>query len=399
MDNELRIAIVVSHPIQHFCPQYASFARNPRIHLKVFFASALGLRKYLDPGFKQEVFWGNLQLENFEHEFLNGEKVINPDKDIDALSLESALTNYQPGLIIIYGYFQKLQRRAHRWARRNTVPLAYISDSEKRQHRNALYQLLKYAYIKRYFSKVQFFLSVGDANEAFYRGHGVRNSQFIRMHFPIDIYAYEKDFSERKELRDTIRGRYQIEEHEIVLSVVGKLVSWKNQDHIIEALEILEGRGLFFHLFIIGSGNKLEEWKVKSGSLKKSRVHFTGFISIDELPAYYAATDIYTHPASIEPHSIAISEAIYMGCPVIISNRCGSYGESDDVQDGKNGYVFEFGNITELADKIQVLGSDADLRLKMSEYSHRISIAFQQQSHYGIIDNLTAKVKQIDLRR
>ena len=399
MDSELRIAVVVSHPIQHFCPQYASFARNPRIRLKVFFASALGLRKYVDPGFRQEVFWGNLRLESFEHEFLNGETIIAPDKNIDAPTLESALKNYKPGLIIIYGYFQKLQRRAHRWAVRNKIPLAYISDSEKRQHRNALYRLLKYPFIRSYFSKVQFFLSVGDANESFYRGYGVRSSQFIRMHFPIDIDAYEKAFSERKRLRDSTRGKYQIEEHEIVLSVVGKLVSWKNQDHIIEALEILESRGLYFHLFIIGSGNKLEEWKAKSGSLKKSRVHFPGFISIDELPAYYAATDIYTHPASIEPHSIAISEAIYMGCPVIISNRCGSYGDSDDVQEGKNGYVFEFGNITELADKIQVLGTNADLRSKMSEYSHRISVAFQELSHFAVIGNLTAKVKQMDLQR
>ena len=65
MQPELRVAIVVSHPIQHFCPQYVSFAKNKNIELKVFFASALGYKKYADANFKKEISWGNLQLEKF----------------------------------------------------------------------------------------------------------------------------------------------------------------------------------------------------------------------------------------------------------------------------------------------------------------------------------------------
>src|SRR5678815_4463419 len=121
-----KIAIVVSHPIQHFCPQYVSFAQNENISLKVFFSSAMGYKKYIDPNFKQEVSWGNLQLDKFEHQFLNGEQVLPTDKNIDALDLDHALQQFEPDLLIIYGYFQKLQRRAHRWALKNKIPLAYI---------------------------------------------------------------------------------------------------------------------------------------------------------------------------------------------------------------------------------------------------------------------------------
>ena len=48
LETKLKIAIVVSHPIQHFCPQYVSFAKNKDIELKVFFGSALGHKKYTD---------------------------------------------------------------------------------------------------------------------------------------------------------------------------------------------------------------------------------------------------------------------------------------------------------------------------------------------------------------
>jgi len=116
MEDKLKIAIVVSHPIQHFCPQYVSFAENKNVTLKVFFGSALGHKKYIDKNFKEEIAWGNLDLHKFDHIFLNGEAVLQADKNLDANSLEKELNEYHPGLLIGYGYFQKLQRRARRWA-------------------------------------------------------------------------------------------------------------------------------------------------------------------------------------------------------------------------------------------------------------------------------------------
>ena len=136
MFKKTKIALVVSHPIQHFCPQYVSFAKNTTIEFKVFFASALGLKKYYDENFRKEISWSNLQLNQFNHIFLNGETTASADKSIDAASLDKELTLFKPDIIITYGYFQKLQRRAYHWAIKNKVKLAYISDSELRQTRN-----------------------------------------------------------------------------------------------------------------------------------------------------------------------------------------------------------------------------------------------------------------------
>jgi glycosyltransferase involved in cell wall biosynthesis len=122
------------------------------------------------------------------------------------------------------------------------------------------------------------------------------------------------------------------------------------------------------------------------------KLHFTGFINIDELPAYYAATDIYVHTASVEPHSLAISEAIFMGCATIVSDRCGSYGSTDDIQENKNGYVYQFGNLKELANKIESLASDAVTRKAFGRYSHELGVQFQQKSHFQTLDKLVALV-------
>jgi glycosyltransferase involved in cell wall biosynthesis len=393
-NKKVRIAIVISHPIQHFCPQYVSFAENDEIELKVFFGSALGHKKYVDENFKTEVNWNNLQLERFPHRFLNGEQVIQPDKNLDAPSLEKELEHFHPDLLFTYGYFQKLQRRSHGWAIKNKVPIAYISDSELRHPENTAKRWLKSFFLRRYFSKVSYFLTMGDANEAYYRKYQVPSEKLLRMHYPIDYRAYQESFLQKDRLRAGMRNQYSIHENEMVFSVVGKLVAWKNLDHIIEAIKLLEDEGIFVHLFIIGSGNMRSEWEEKAGGLKKNKVHFTGFVKAEDLPSYYANTDIYVHPASLEPHSVAISEAIIMGCPVILSDRCGSYGATDDVQEGKNGFVYPFGDIKLLAEKIKLLVKDNRLRKDFSGYSHQLGMQFQQNSHHNMLEQLLKRFRE-----
>ena len=351
--------------------------------------------KNIDPQFKQEVSWTNLQLDQFNHEFLNGEAVIQPDKNIDAANLENALQQFQPQLLIVYGYFQKLQRHARRWANANNIPVAYISDSEMRQHRNRLKELVKYFFVRNYFSKINYFLSVGNANEAYYRHHGVAAEKIIRMHFPIDIVHYRPAFAEKTLLRQKIRQQYAIADNEMVLTVTGKLVAWKNQDHIIQAMQLLEEENIFCHLLVLGSGDMMEPWKKQAAVLKRSTVHFAGFVAATQLPAYYAAADVYVHPASVEPHSIAVSEAIYMGCPVVISDRCGSYGETDDVQQNKNGLVYPLGNISALAAAIKQLLQNKTQREAYAGYSHNIAEKFQHTSHVTVLQQLAEKIKPL----
>ncbi len=396
--SNLKIAIVISHPIQHFCPQYASFAKNPDITLKVFFGSALGYKKYLDVNFGKEISWSNLRLDLFNHVFLNGDAVLQADKNLDAANLEKEMTVYQPDLLFTYGYFQKLQKRAKHWATKNKVKIAYISDSELRHSRSLLKEFFKSFFLRNYFSGIDYFLSVGNANEAYYKKYGVPTDRIVRMGYPIDAQDYKCQYEQKPLLRKKLRDQYIISENEIVLAVVGKLVAWKNQDHIIDAMYLLEKKGLFVHLFIIGSGEKEMEWKKKAEGLTKSKVYFTGFIHIENLPSYYAATDIYVHPASLEPHSVAISEAIMMGCPVILSDRCGSYGSNDDVQEGQNGYVYPFGHIESLCEKIESLTRDGVKRARFGEYSHKIAVAFQDVSHYEVLEILLEKEKDAEVK-
>jgi len=391
----MKLAIVVSHPIQHFCPQYVSFAAMPEVELKVFFGSALGYKKYVDRNFGREISWGNLHLDKFSHVFLNGDEVLASNSKLDAPNLDEELTKFAPGIVIIYGYYQKLQRRAYRWAVKNKAILGYISDSERRHRTNWMKEMIKFFYVRSVFSKVHFFLSVGNANEEYYRHYGVTTERIVRMHFPIDIILYEQSFQFKASLAKKIREQFAIADGDICMSVVGKLIAKKNQHRIIDAMRILDEEGIHTHLFIIGSGEEKEQYERKAAQLSHSQVHFPGFVTPDELPAYYAASDIYIHPSLMDPHPLAVSEAIYMGCPVIISNTCGSYGESDDVQVGKNGFVYDVGDTKQLALFIKKLISDRKMRNDFADESHRIAAQFQKRSHETSLLALIERAEKI----
>ncbi len=296
----------------------------------------MGREAYVDKNFGTKVSWGRLYLDEFDHAFLNGDQVLPADANLDAPSLDSALHEYAPDVVIVYGHFQKISRRAARWAQSNGCKLAYIADSEPRQSQSWKRRLLR-PIRARYFKPFDYFLTVGDANEEFYIQHGVPSHRFIRMHFSIDKRLYDGAFANREQLAKSLRDKLAIPQDAIVVSVVGKLVSWKSQDHLIDLAIQMRTHHPTMRYLAIGSGPDEAAWRKRAEEQNVNEVIWTGFVSPEDLPAYYAATDVYLHPARIEPHSLAISEAIYMGRPVICSHTCGSYGDGDDVQVGLNG--------------------------------------------------------------
>ena len=108
-----------------------------------------------------------------------------------------------------------------------------ISDSELHAKRAWFKQLAKEIVIPPIFKRVSLFLTVGDANEAYYRNYGATDNQFIRCSFPIDICSYDSVLSVRSKCRDDIRVALNIPNHHKIILHVGKLVSLKRQVDLI----------------------------------------------------------------------------------------------------------------------------------------------------------------------
>src|SRR6185437_1575163 len=70
MTNKVKLAYLVSHPIQYQAPLLRRIAQEPDIELTVFFGSDFSVRGYKDEGFGVDVKWDVPLLEGYRHEFL-----------------------------------------------------------------------------------------------------------------------------------------------------------------------------------------------------------------------------------------------------------------------------------------------------------------------------------------
>ena len=376
-----KVAVVISHPVQHFCPQYESWSECEQWETKVFFGSKAGLENYDDKDFKKEIEW-NLSLD-FPHKFLNNGKVLDPSAKLDAPKLKEGLETYEPDVLITYGYRKKINRRAIYWASQmEGVKLFMVSDSENNQKRAWYKHATKKVVLGMYlYPKIDGFLTLGNANEEYHYEYGADIKQCVRLPLGIDRERFELVYQEKPKFNAEIRNKFNISNDENLCIVVGKLVPWKRQRDLVSALSHLSDEEPGTTALILGSGETIDEVRAEAEALDVNRAIVPGFVHPSELPKYYAAADIYVHTSEQEPHSVAITEATYMGCPVILSDHCGSYGPTDDVQPGRNGFVYSCGDTQELASQIQRLASNSDLREQFSEASRSIAVRAQNKAH------------------
>lgn len=388
-----KIAIVVSHPIQHFCPMYRSWSKSNDFEIVVFFVSKMGLYKYFDSKFGRDVSWGSLYLDYFNHVFLNTSDNSIVDKKLDSTDLTTRLNKFNPDVILQYGRIYNFNKKLRKWILKNRKIYAYISDSEHNHLENPFKRGLKIVFYSLYFRRIDYFFTVGDANEIYYLNHFVPPKKMIRLGFSIDVLLYEDKLTNKHLLRKSIRDLFSIHENDIVLMVVGKMITVKRHDKLISLLQRLENSSVHrrFHLFVAGSGPEMNSCAKLAKTLSHNVVHFLDFVAPEKLPDFYLASDIYIHPSDYDPHSLAISEAVYLGLPIIVSNLTGSHGFTDDVRDEFNGLVYDQKSDEDLLLKTIKL-SDNAIRAVFAANSRMIGLSSQEHIHYGFLSELKRKL-------
>jgi glycosyltransferase involved in cell wall biosynthesis len=96
------------------------------------------------------------------------------------------------------------------------------------------------------------------------------------------------------------------------------------------------------HLLLAGDGPARAEMERLAAALGAGRVHFLGYVAYGELPALYAAADLFVHAAAEERWGVSVAEALACGLPVVASSRVGA--AYDLLAAGANGWIYEAGD-------------------------------------------------------
>jgi glycosyltransferase involved in cell wall biosynthesis len=374
----MKIAVVVSHVIQHFCPQYVSWAALPGVELRVVFGSRHGLDDYFDVQFNKVVQWKGLNL-NFPHEFLSATE--SSPTGTDAAQLDDVLDKFGAEIVLVYGYDQPLIRRTISWAKRRRANIMMLADVEMRSHRHWVKALAKLALLPRVLRQVDIFLTVGDACEDYYRNYSVPDTKMVRSPFPIDRNIFETKIANREAISKGVREKLAIPLHHKIVLNVGKLVPWKRPEDLISLSNRLQGRRDDITVVHVGAGKREAELRAQLKKAGPGGTIFVGFVQPSDLVDYVLASDVYALTSSLDCHSLAVSEAVYAGLPVLVSDRCGSYGPTDDVRPGVNGFVFPCGDVDRMTDLLLQVLNSATLYKRFSLASRAIGLQNQALAH------------------
>ena len=162
-----------------------------------------------------------------------------------------------------------------------------------------------------------------------------------------------------------IRTRLGLADRPVVVCV-SRLVPRKGQDMLIRALPEIRRRVPGTVLLLVGGGPyRATLQKLARQAGVERDVVFTGSVPADELPAHYAAGDVYAMPCrtrnrglDVEGLGIVYLEASAVGLPVIAGD---SGGAPDAVREGETGYVVPGRDLGRLTDRIVGLLDDRDL--------------------------------------
>ena len=151
---------------------------------------------------------------------------------------------------------------------------------------------------------------------------------------------------------------------------LGRMVVEKHIDRLIRAFASLD-KSLDARLELVGGGDQEQALKHLAQSLGVAdRVHFTGYVDDAYLRTALSRAKVFAMPSVAELQSISTMEAMATGLPIVAAD---AMALPHLVHDGENGYLFEPGNVAELAEKLmKVLTASDKQLLAFKEESLRI---------------------------
>ncbi len=167
---------------------------------------------------------------------------------------------------------------------------------------------------------------------------------------------------ERKMKEERVEsGKWSGESDDAVIGFVGELREKKGMKTFLSAYAQVNARRPCTLLTVgeIRHGEDSQTFEQMRASIPESNIVVTGYVSPNDLPAYYSLIDVFVHPSLHDGMPNAILEA--MACErAVIATPVG--GTKDIMGDGKNGMLVNVNDADALAEKILALLDDHEKR-------------------------------------
>ena len=373
--NRLRLAFVVSHPIQYCVPLYRRIAPRPDVTTRVFYTWHDGSGKAWDHGFKRRIAWDIPLTAGYDHELVPNRSsdpgthhfrgLVNP-------GLVESVVRWRPDAVHVTGYAYASHLRAMRALSRGNIPVLFRGDSHMLDPDGPWKAIAKKLVLSRVFRYPTAFVYVGTNNREYYRAFGVPESKLFPCPHSIECerFAGPDEILERNAAE--LRASLGLTGDKVVLLFAGKFERKKRPVELMKA--VADARIDNVVLLMAGDGELRDAVNRMAQQLPRT-FKLLPFQNQSRMPIIYRVGDIFVLPsARDETWGLAVNEAMACGRPVLVSDRVGC--ATDMVLPGVTGDVFRTEDWGDFRAKLSALvARRADLK-KMGDAARKTASRF-----------------------
>jgi glycosyltransferase involved in cell wall biosynthesis len=354
---DVRLAYVVSHPIQYQAPLLRRLAQEPGLRMKTFFLTDAGSEPFFDAGFGRTLQWDVPLVGGYDHQFVARNLPLPLRFNEPRFSWTRAFRGERFDAVWVSGYAHGPLLRAIGAAKARRMKVIVRGESHDGLRRPTTWRLTAQRLL---FQCVDAFLAIGSRNRDYYLGRGVDARRIHLAPYSVDNDFFRMRLTVARQRRQALLKDLNLSASQPIVLFASKLQPRKRCADLLRAFAPLDGAA---QLVIVGDGPErpaLEEF-VREHQLR--RVRFAGFRNQSEMPSFYDLCDLFVLPSDGEPWGLVVNEAMNAAKPVVVSDAVGA--ARDLVVEGDTGFIYPVGDIAALRAAVQRLVGDAQLRQRM----------------------------------
>ena len=171
---------------------------------------------------------------------------------------------------------------------------------------------------------------------------------------------------------------------------LGRIKKYKSIQHLIAALPLVRKTVPEARLMVVGDGDYVAPLRQQAEALGLSaHVEFPGFVPSDDKVDRMRRSQVAVLPSLKEGWGLTNIEANSVGTAVVAANVPGL---RDSVRDGVSGFLYEYGNIEELAAKIVRILQDRALREQLEQGARAWAETFNWDSAARKFEELALRI-------
>jgi glycosyltransferase involved in cell wall biosynthesis len=362
LDRNLRLAYVVSHPIQYQAPLLRRMAQERDIDLTVFFCADYSVTGYPDQGFGGvRVKWDVPLLEGYRYEFLPSIRRSTKVAFWAPMNrgFYRALKRGKFDAVWLHGYWSFNSISAMVAAKLLGIPLLERAEGTLIDRpRSNVTLAVKYAFfsIARYF--IRAVLPISSRNRDYWAHHLGSDFPSFMVPYAVDNAYFQDMTASARQSREEFRRQLNLEPDRPVILYASKLMERKRCIDLIDAYLDLTPNpvGKRPYLLIVGDGSERAACEARVREARQSDVRFLGFQNQSQLARFFDLCDVFVLPSVYEPFGLIVNEVMNAGKPIIVSDEVGC--QPDLIADGVNGRVFPARDVVALRTALEEVIED-----------------------------------------